>query len=102
MRRRPPRSTRTDTLCPYTTLFRSPNVSVMCCDSPNLGLVVPTMALGGHGTANMGGNLAPAEMTAISTPWSNEADAATFRAPYLTLLPQIGSASCRERVCQSV
>src|SRR3546814_5145735 len=26
MRRRPPRSTRTDTLCPYTTLFRSPVV----------------------------------------------------------------------------
>src|SRR3546814_7321124 len=25
MRRRPPRSTRTDTLCPYTTLFRSPD-----------------------------------------------------------------------------
>src|SRR3546814_15898540 len=24
MRRRPPRATRTDTLCPYTTLFRSP------------------------------------------------------------------------------
>src|SRR3546814_19218717 len=24
MIRRPPRSTRTDTLCPYTTLFRSP------------------------------------------------------------------------------
>src|SRR3546814_11694489 len=27
MRRRPPRSTRTDTLVPYTTLFRSPNPS---------------------------------------------------------------------------
>src|SRR3546814_12522002 len=27
MRRRPPRSTRTDTLFPYTTLFRSPNQS---------------------------------------------------------------------------
>src|SRR3546814_3557718 len=26
MRRRPPRSTRTDTLCPYTTLFRSPDI----------------------------------------------------------------------------
>src|SRR3546814_7436661 len=25
MIRRPPRSTRTDTLCPYTTLFRSPD-----------------------------------------------------------------------------
>src|SRR3546814_2593181 len=27
MKRRPPRSTRTDTLFPYTTLFRSPGVS---------------------------------------------------------------------------
>src|SRR3546814_10245891 len=27
MIRRPPRSTRTDTLCPYTTLFRSPVAS---------------------------------------------------------------------------
>src|SRR3546814_2812788 len=27
MRRRPPRSTRTATLCPYTTLFRSPTVA---------------------------------------------------------------------------
>src|SRR3546814_6510848 len=27
MIRRPPRSTRTDTLCPYTTLFRSPSLS---------------------------------------------------------------------------
>src|SRR5262249_15830609 len=25
-----------------------PKVAVMCCDSPNLGLVVPTMSLGGH------------------------------------------------------
>src|SRR3546814_4788261 len=29
MRRRPPRSTRTDTLFPYTTLFRSANVAVV-------------------------------------------------------------------------
>ena len=40
-------------------LAGKPNVSVMCCDSPNLGLVVPTMSLGGHGTANMTGNIAP-------------------------------------------
>src|SRR6266849_2690843 len=32
-------------------LAGKPKVSVMCCDSPNLGLVVPTMSLGGHGTA---------------------------------------------------
>src|SRR3546814_5392360 len=28
MRRRPPRSKRTDTLCPYTTLFRSANAVI--------------------------------------------------------------------------
>src|SRR3546814_1314619 len=56
-------------------LAAAPDVSVMCCDSPNLGLVVPTMALGGHGTANMGGNIAPAEMAAISKPWADDGDA---------------------------
>jgi 4-hydroxy-tetrahydrodipicolinate synthase len=50
-------------------LAARPDVSVMCCDSPNLGLVVPTMSLGGHGTANMTGNIAPAEMATISAPW---------------------------------
>ncbi len=43
-------------------LAAKPDVAVMCCDSPNLGLVVPTMSLGGHGTANMTGNIAPAEL----------------------------------------
>ena len=64
-----------------------PNVAVMCCDSPNLGLVVPTMSLGGHGTANMTGNIAPAELGVISTPWAGHADAENFRKVYLRLLP---------------
>lgn len=68
-------------------LAAAPDVSVMCCDSPNLGLVVPTMALGGHGTANMSGNLAPAEMAALSTPWEHPGDAERFRKQYLRLLP---------------
>ncbi len=68
-------------------LAAAPDVSVMCCDSPNLGLVVPTMALGGHGTANMGGNLAPAEMASISRPWVDGDTAMTFREHYLQLLP---------------
>lgn len=68
-------------------LAAAPDISVMCCDSPNLGLVVPTMALGGHGTANMGGNIAPAEMAAMSRPWDGEARAASFRDEYLRLLP---------------
>ena len=49
-----------------------PDVSVMCCDSPNLGLVVPTMSLGGHGTANMTGNIAPAEMASICAPGTRQ------------------------------
>lgn len=64
-----------------------PDVAVMCCDSPNLGLVVPTMSLGGHGTANMTGNLAPAELAAISKPWRSAGDDARFREAYLHLLP---------------
>jgi 4-hydroxy-tetrahydrodipicolinate synthase len=68
-------------------LAARPDVSVMCCDSPNLGLVVPTMALGGHGTANMTGNLAPAEMALMSLPWGGDGQAEAFRGAYLRLLP---------------
>jgi 4-hydroxy-tetrahydrodipicolinate synthase len=68
-------------------LAAKPDVSVMCCDSPNLGLVVPTMSLGGHGTANMTGNIAPAELATISTPWRSYREAENFKATYLKLLP---------------
>ncbi|MBG6244061.1 4-hydroxy-tetrahydrodipicolinate synthase [Candidatus Symbiopectobacterium sp. 'North America'] len=68
-------------------LAGNPDVSVMCCDSPNLGLVVPTMSLGGHGTANMTGNIAPAELADISRPCKNGDDAARFRTAYQHLLP---------------
>jgi 4-hydroxy-tetrahydrodipicolinate synthase len=68
-------------------LAGEPDVSVMCCDSPNLGLVVPTMSLGGHGTANMTGNIAPAELAIISTPWRSYAEAESFKSIYLRMLP---------------
>ena len=61
----------------------APDVSVMCCDSPNLGLVVPTMSLGGHGTANMTGNIAPAELAQISQPWTSPEVSVSFRESYL-------------------
>jgi 4-hydroxy-tetrahydrodipicolinate synthase len=63
------------------------DVSVMCCDSPNLGLVVPTMSLGGHGTANMTGNIAPAELATISAPWRSYKEAEGFKETYLRCLP---------------
>jgi 4-hydroxy-tetrahydrodipicolinate synthase len=68
-------------------LAGKPDVSVMCCDSPNLGLIVPTMSLGGHGTANMTGNVAPAELATISKPWASYSDAENFKTMYLRLLP---------------
>ncbi len=64
-----------------------PDMSLMCCDSPNLGLVVPLMALGGHGTANMTGNLIPQELAVISTPWRDYADATACRDTWLRMLP---------------
>jgi len=68
-------------------LAGKPTVAVMCCDSPNLGLVVPTMSLGGHGTANMTGNVAPAEIATISTPWTSYTEAEGFKNTYLRMLP---------------
>ena len=63
------------------------HLSIMCCDSPNLGLCMQVMSLGGHGTANMGGNVIPAEMATISTPWRSFEDAENFRETYLEVLP---------------
>jgi 4-hydroxy-tetrahydrodipicolinate synthase len=65
----------------------NPDATIMCCDSPNLGLVVPTMALGGHGTANMTGNIDPAGMARLSRPWADAIQALDFRSTYLRLLP---------------
>ncbi|MCW5322137.1 4-hydroxy-tetrahydrodipicolinate synthase [Verminephrobacter aporrectodeae subsp. tuberculatae] len=66
-----------------------PDAAVMCCDSPNLGLVVPTMSLGGHGTANMTGNIAPAEIAVLSSPWTTPEVSISFRETYLRMLPML-------------
>jgi 4-hydroxy-tetrahydrodipicolinate synthase len=66
-----------------------PDMSIMCCCSPNLGLVIPTMALGGHGTANMTGNIIPREMAVISKPWESGADAFACREAWLRNLPML-------------
>lgn len=64
-----------------------PDIALMCCCSPNLGLVIPNMALGGHGTANMTGNLIPQEMATISKPWETGEDAFACRKAWLDNLP---------------
>lgn len=66
---------------------RPEGFAVMCCCAPDLGLIVPTMSLGGEGTANVTGNLAPRELAALSTPWDDPAQSVVFRDEYLRLLP---------------
>ena len=75
-------------------LARRPDCAVMCCDSPNLGLVVPTMSLGGHGTANMSGNIDPAGMARLSTPWEDPEQGFVFRDTYLSMLPVLDFTYC--------
>lgn len=46
-------------------------VKIMCCDYPKYSIVIPTLAVGGTGTANIGGNIIPEESAAYSRPWSD-------------------------------
>src|SRR3546814_17679233 len=110
MIRRPPRSTRTDTLFPYTTLFRSSGRCQRACASSvraASGLRSQSVSakkeflfgehrierrigrFGGHGV-----NLLhrPADADARNVGMSGE----------IAIVMEIGRESCRERVCQYV
>src|SRR3546814_14955635 len=101
MIRRPPRSTRTDTLFPYTTLFRSVHRR-----GPLMGLA-DLVVLAGIEKDALGGR----RLTGVDV--RHDADVAIFlerMAAGHDLIsvagapstPQIGRASCRDRVCQYV
>ena len=46
-------------------------VKIMCCDFPKYSIVLPTLAVGGTGTANIGGNIIPEEASLYSRPWTD-------------------------------
>ena len=46
-------------------------VKMMCCDFPKYSIVIPTLAVGGTGTANIGGNIIPEECARYSRPWTS-------------------------------
>src|SRR3546814_11821815 len=122
MIRRPPRSTRTDTLLPYTTLFRSPSELPLTdagavAENPWAFLpVYPFLAaalgglLGSWGAGAIVISLAAGygACLALHRLLRSRVDAATamwavafFAAgPLGALFQEIGRASCRERVCQ--
>ena len=68
-------------------LRAAPDVSIMCDNSPEPGLAVQTMALGGQGISNGAGNIAPAELAIISNPWRDNKQIEAFRREYLRILP---------------
>src|SRR3546814_14872837 len=106
---RPPRSTRTDTLFPYTTLFRSINLHPLVCtafnadfDGDQMAVHVP-LSLEAQIEARvlmMSTNniLSPASGDPIIVP-SQDVVLGLY---WMSREREIGRASCRERVCQYV
>src|SRR3546814_14395001 len=112
MQRRPPRSTRPDTLFPYTTLFRS-DLDLWGKNRASLRAAVSERAASEADAATARITLA----AAVSTTYvdfaqllerrRDAADAARVRRETRDLVvrrfnAEIGRASCRERVCQYV
>src|SRR3546814_18980176 len=103
MIRRPPRSTRTDTLFPYTTLFRS---KILHHSSKIAQLQANTKP--NPGIKLLRGRWRPSNMAAMKpaipshTPTPDHAPQAWSITQILRLYEQIGRASCRERVCKYV
>ena len=64
---------------------------LMCCDYPGYGIILPTLALGGHGTANVAGNIIPEEMAAMSRPWRSFEDVERTRQLYFRYLPLLSA-----------
>lgn len=62
-------------------------VNILCCDFPKYSIVLPTLAVGGNGTANIGGNIIPEEMALISRPWDSIEKVETSRNLYLKYFP---------------
>src|SRR3546814_13910132 len=105
MIRRPPRSTRTDTLFPYTTLFRSWRIelikgyrvaTVIGKIGRDLGVLPRPVARECH-HSGFGEGL----LRCLGIDGNAFVDLAN-QAPVGSEIDEIGRASCRERVCQYV
>lgn len=62
-------------------------LNILCCDAPGYSIVLPTLAVGGNGTANIGGNIIPEEMAIISRPWDSIEKVEESRRVYFKYYP---------------
>jgi 4-hydroxy-tetrahydrodipicolinate synthase len=62
-------------------------LNILCCDFPAYSIVLPTLAIGGDGTANIGGNIIPEEMARLSRPWDSFDKVEEARALYYKWYP---------------
>lgn len=62
-------------------------LNILCCDYPKYSIVLPTLAVGGNGTANIGGNIIPEEMARLSRPWTSFEQVEESRKLYLQWYP---------------
>src|SRR3546814_16616078 len=106
MIRRPPRSTRTDTLFPYTTLFRSPAdpFAIGGAVEENRNLFAALLRAGIDARADYNPDIFHQKFIIRDSGGSRRAllTGSTNFTPTGTGSHEIGRASCRERVCQYV
>src|SRR3546814_21157630 len=112
MIRRPPKSTRTDTLCPYTTLFRSPSLQLLHRLGPVLvlrALILSRNDDAGRQVRDADGGLGGVDMLPAGSRGTVGIDAQVLVIDCDVdividhrIEPEIGRASSMERVCQYV
>ena len=68
------------------------DLKLLCCDAPSYAITLPTLAMGGHGTANVSGNVIPKEMAEMSRPWKSWEDVVRSRELYFENLPVMEAA----------
>src|SRR3546814_15567417 len=102
MLRRPPRSTRTDTLFPYTTLFRSYEDRARYYADPHFSNVPVEWLISKEYAAERAKLIRPDRLLSPVHPGQAPSHGDTTYFSCADKDGKIGRASCRERVCQYV
>jgi 4-hydroxy-tetrahydrodipicolinate synthase len=70
-------------------LANDPPARLLADDSPDQDILLPALGLGAYGIANASGNVFPAELARLATPWTVSEIPEGFRDLYFRLVPLI-------------